>query len=75
VKTAAYIGKLTTGGVDPKTAQTHGEAIETLLADEYVTKSYLDSKLSELKASIFQAMLLQGIGLLTAAAALIKLLK
>ena len=75
MKTATYIGKLASAGMDPKTAQAHGEAIETLFDAEFVTKSYLDIKISELKASIYQAMLLQGITLLTAAAALVKIMK
>ena len=75
MKTATYIGKLASAGMDPKTAPAHGEAIETLLDAEFVTKSYLDIKISELKASIYQAMLLQGLLMLTAAAALVKVMK
>jgi hypothetical protein len=56
MRTAAYIGKLTSGGLDPKVAQAHGEAIEALLADEIVTKSFLEAKLQELKADLIKWM-------------------
>jgi hypothetical protein len=46
MRTAAYIARLTAAGVDPKLAQAHGEAIEALLTDNYVTRDHLDSKLA-----------------------------
>jgi hypothetical protein len=56
MRTAAYIGKLASAGMDPKLAQVHGEAIEALLADEVVTKSFLEAKLQELKAELIKWM-------------------
>ena len=75
MKTAVYIGKLTGAGVEPKLAQVYGEAIEMLISDDYVTKSHLDSRLSDLKATIYQALFVQGIAIIGLTAALIKLLK
>jgi hypothetical protein len=57
MKTAAYIGKLTSTGMDPKVAQAHGEAIEELLSDEMVTKTFLEAKLQELKADLIKWMI------------------
>jgi hypothetical protein len=52
VRTAAYIGKLTRAGVDPKVAQAHGEALEEALTESYVTRDYLDRRLGEVEATI-----------------------
>ena len=74
MKTAAYIARLTAAGVDPKLAQAHGEAIEALLTDSHVTRDYLDSKLHELRASIYQAMFMQGLAVVGLTVSLVKLL-
>lgn len=74
MRTATYIERLTTAGIDPKTAHAHGKAIEELLGDEFVTKDFWDSRMSELKAAIYQAMFLQGVAIIGLTAGLIKLL-
>jgi hypothetical protein len=75
MKTAAYIGKLTSAGLDPKVAQAHGEAIETLLADEVVTKSYLEAKLQELKADLIKWMVGQTFAVAALVFAIARLVK
>ena len=52
MKTAAYIGKLTSAGVDPRVAQAHSEALEEALAESYVTRDYLDHRFGEVEAKI-----------------------
>jgi hypothetical protein len=52
MRAAAYIGKLTSAGVDPKVAQAHGEALEEALGESYVTRDYLDRRLGEVEAKI-----------------------
>ena len=79
MKSAAYIGTLTEAGLDPKIAQAHGRALETALADDYVTNSYLDTRLaqlsSEIKIAMYQALFVQSVTLIGFTAAMIKLLK
>lgn len=72
--TATYVGKLAKAGLDPQVAQAHGEAIEELLSDNTVTKDCLESRLSDMKASIYQAMFLQALGTVGLTVALLKLL-
>jgi hypothetical protein len=50
MKTAAYIGKLQSVGVDPKVAQAHGEALENAVGDTYVTKEFLSNRLEVTEA-------------------------
>jgi hypothetical protein len=50
MKTAAYIGKLQSVGVDPKVAQAHGEALENAVGDTYVTKEFLSNRLEPTEA-------------------------
>ena len=82
VKTAAYIGKLASAGMDPKLAQAHGEAIEALLSDEMVTNTHLDSKvkeieakLQELKADLIKWMIGQTIAVAALVFAIARLVK
>ena len=89
MKTAAYIAKLAQAGVDPKLAQAHGEAIEDLLTGSYVTRDYLDlrlsefearldakidTKIAELRATVYQAMFVQGLAIVGLTVSLVKLL-
>jgi hypothetical protein len=62
MRTAAYIGKLTGTGMDPRTAQVHGEAIEDLRGEEFVTREHfdasmvsVDARFEKLEASIDRA--------------------
>jgi len=89
MKTAAYIAKLTKAGVDLKLAQARGEALEEALTADYVTRDYLDlrlgefaaridaktdTKLDEMRASIYQAMFVQGLAIVGLTVSLVKLL-
>jgi hypothetical protein len=79
MKTAAYFGKLTSAGVDPKIAQTHGEALEDALAASYVTRDCLDQRLTaleeRLRATMYQAMFVPGLAIIGLTAGLVKFLK
>jgi hypothetical protein len=55
MRTAAYINKLTGIGMAPKTAQVHGEAIEDLLGDEFVTREHFDTAMARLDVRFTQA--------------------
>ena len=55
MRSAAYISKLTGTGMDPKTAQVHGEAIEDLLGEEFVTREHFDTAMSHLDVRFTQA--------------------
>ncbi|MBY0560054.1 hypothetical protein [Hyphomicrobium sp.] len=61
MKLATYIDQLTTAGIEPKIATAHAKALETMLDDKYVTKDYLDAKLSDVKAVLFQTVGIAGI--------------
>jgi uncharacterized protein YdcH (DUF465 family) len=54
MRTAAYIGKLTGTGMDPRTAQVHGEAIKNLLGEEFVTREHFDSGMAMIDARFSQ---------------------
>jgi hypothetical protein len=75
MKTAAYIGKLASAGVDPKLAQAYGEAIEALLADEVVTKSFFEAKLQALKADLSKWMVGQTFAVAALVFAIARLVK
>jgi len=82
MKIAAYIGKLTSAGLDPKVAQAHGEAIEALLSDEMVTKTDLaatakepEAKLQELKADLINWMIGQTFAVAALVFAIARLVK
>ena len=75
MKTAAYIGKLASAGVDPKLAQAYGEAIEALLADEVVTKSFFEAKLQALKADLIKWMVGQTFAVAALVFAIARLVK
>lgn len=67
MKTAAYIETLTTAGVDPKMATAYGKAIETMIEQSTVSRDYLDAKLdakiADLRAAMYQALIVQTLGL------------
>jgi hypothetical protein len=82
MKTAAYIAKLTSAGLDPKVAQAHGEAIEALLTDEMVTKGDLaatardlEAKLQEFKADLIKWMIGQTFAVAALVFAIARLVK
>jgi hypothetical protein len=54
MRTAAYIGKRTGTGMDPRTAQVHGEAIEGLLGEEFVTRDHFDASIASIDAKFSQ---------------------
>ena len=75
MKTAAYIGKLNAAGIDLKTAQAHGEALEEALAGDYATRAdfaRLEQKFDG-KFLLLQWML--GFNLLMTAGILWRMLK
>jgi len=74
MKTATYIEALTAAGMDAKMATAQGKAMEAMIDDTFVTKDALDAKLSELKASIFQAMFFQAVAIIGLTAGFVKLL-
>ncbi|CAA2141413.1 hypothetical protein [Hyphomicrobium sp. ghe19] len=73
MKLATYIDQLTAAGIEPKIATAHAKAIETMLDDKYVTKDYLDAKLSELTTKLYQALLVQTVGIAGLILAILKL--
>lgn len=50
MRIASYIGKLTETGIDPRIAQVHGEAIEDLLGEEFVTRDHFDAGMAAIDA-------------------------
>ena len=52
MKTAAYIGKLASAGIDLELAQAHGEALEQAVTEDFVTKDDLDARLTELEGKV-----------------------
>ena len=79
MKTAAYIGKLASAGVDLKVAQAHGEALEEAVTEDYVTKDYLSARLTELESKlrmeIYRVATAQVLALAGIMFALLKLVK
>jgi hypothetical protein len=53
----------------------HGEAIAVLLADEVVTKSFLEAKLQELKADLIKWMVGQTFAVAALVFAIARLVK
>lgn len=50
IRSSAYVRKLEEAGVDPKIARAHGEALEDLAMSDYVTKDYLDARLTAMES-------------------------
>ena len=79
MRTAAYIGKLASAGVDLKVAQAHGEALEEAVTDDDVTRDFLDARLTELEGrlrmEIYRVATAQVLALAGIMFALLKLVK
>lgn len=73
MRLATYSRELTDAGVDAKTAMAHAKALETMLDDKYVTRDYLDAKLAEHTTKLYQALLVQTVGIAGLLIAILKL--
>lgn len=77
MKYATYMDQLTAAGIDAKVASAHAKALEAMLDDKLVTKDYLDAKLSaqtgEIMSRLYQALLVQTVGIAGLVLAVLKL--
>jgi hypothetical protein len=71
IDTLDYAKRLEAAGVARSQAEAHAEALSHAISDDYVTKSYLDAKLADLKTEIFKAMFTQTIAQVIAIAGLV----
>jgi hypothetical protein len=81
VDTLEYMKRLEAAGVDRKQAEAHAEAVRDTLATQLATKadidrldSKIDTKIAELRATIYQAMFVQGLAIVGLTVSLVKLL-
>lgn len=74
VDTLEYVKTLEAVGVDRKVAEAHAAAFGKALTTDYVTKSYLDSKLAEVRADVLPLKWMIGFNLAISAGVLLKLI-